>query len=271
MVGLNISVISLSNSERRKFQTKQFDSLGLRFEFLNAVSSEDIKDDEYQELSFDWIRQLKISELACYKSHKKLWEAISISNIPTLILEDDALIAKDLKRLLEKLKKLKNIDLVNLENRGRKKILSSHNFELFDNYKTHKLLHDTTGAAGYVLWPSGAKKLLELEKRKGIALADAQIFRCGNLNKLQIEPAPIIQLDMVNHYGISKNIPKDLSQSSVSSKFRHSPKFNFRIKRLWSEIKLGFQKFKLSFFGQKRHIKTERKEKFKAALDIHTL
>ena len=71
------------------------------------------------------------------------------------------------------------------------------------NSKLLRLYQDRTGAAGYILWPSGANKLIQLEKNSGIGLADAHITACHALKAYQVEPSPIIQLDQCKDYGIS--------------------------------------------------------------------
>jgi len=113
---------------------------------------------------------------------------------------------------------------------------------------------DTTGAAGYLLWPSGAKKLLECEANKGLALADAQIYNCRSLRSFQVEPSPIIQLDMARHYGIKYSYDKKLSKSSVSSKTRLKNNLLFKFKRIWAQLKLGLYRTKIVFFSTKRLI-----------------
>jgi glycosyl transferase family 25 len=67
--------------------------------------------------------------------------------------------------------------------------------------KLFRLYQDRAGAAGYILWPQGAKKLLQCEQKKGIALADAHITDCHNIKAYQVEPTPIIQLDASGKQG----------------------------------------------------------------------
>jgi hypothetical protein len=47
-------------------------------------------------------------------------------------------------------------------------------------------------------FPSGAEKLIQCEKQKGIALADAHITACNNLNSYQVEPSPIRRYIKIN-------------------------------------------------------------------------
>jgi hypothetical protein len=61
-----------------------------------------------------------------------------------------------------------------------------------------------------------AKKLLQCEQKKGIALADAHITDCHNIKAYQVEPTPIIQLDQCRDYAI-QNPNFFLSARSASS------------------------------------------------------
>jgi len=254
MVGINIFVISLISSNRRSFQEIQFERLGLNFEFLNAISSEKITESNYLELSNDWQRPMKKSEVACYLSHQLAWKKVIESQIPALILEDDALISSDISLLLKDVKKVDFCDLINLENRGRKKFVSRVPIISLANYSLLKLYLDNTGAAGYILWPSGAKKLFDCEAKKGLALADAQIHNCKHLKSFQVEPSPIIQLDMVQHYKIENKFDKELSKSSVSSREKINSGLLYKYRRVWSQLKLGLYQIKLVFFGTRRFI-----------------
>jgi len=262
MVGLNIFVISLKKSSRRRFQEKQFSKLGLDFKFLDATSKDEVsnKNTGYS----DWERPLSLSEIACYNSHRNAWEKTASSNKPSLILEDDALISDKLPRLIQNVLFQKNSDYINLENRNRKKIVSKRGISLNNEFSLRKLYHDSTGAAGYILYPKGAKKILACEEKYGVALADAQISKCNSLVKFQIEPALIIQLDMARIYGIKtdKNSFR-LSQSTVSISKKPKKSIKFILRRMNSQIKLGFKKIYLSFFTERRHINTAAKDSFK--------
>jgi len=252
---MTILIISLTGAiQRREFQMQQLSALNLDFKFLDATPVEDIDETIYRQHYQDWQRPLKTTEVACYYSHKHAWNEVIKSNQAALILEDDALLSKCVPKLLEELRNKKGIDLINFENRGRKKFVSRSAEKIVCNSKLLRLYLDRAGAAGYLLWPSGAKKLLECEKNKGLALADAQIYNCRSLKSFQVEPSPIIQLDMVGHYGIKYKFDKKLSKSSVSSKTRLDNNLLFKFKRIWAQIKLGLYQTKISFYATKRLI-----------------
>jgi glycosyl transferase family 25 len=258
---MDILIISLTNAEdRRNFQQEQLSKLGLDFRFLDATSTNNIDKTTYKQHYKDWQRPLKETEVACYYSHRHAWDSVIQSNQPALILEDDALLSRCTPALLKSLSTKKNVDLINLENRGRKKFVSKSSESIVCNSKLLRLYQDRTGAAGYILWPSGAKKLIQCEKRKGIALADAHITACNNLNCYQVEPSPIIQLDHCEWYKIENPINNRASKSSVSSIDNPKGNWLFWVKRICSQIKLGFRQLFLITFSTRRYIKIRTKD-----------
>ncbi len=258
---MDILIISLTNAEeRRNFQQEQLSKLGLDFRFLDATSTNNIDKTTYKQHYKDWQRPLKETEVACYYSHRHAWDSVIQSNQPALILEDDALLSRCTPALLKSLSTKKNVDLINLENRGRKKFVSKSSESIVCNSKLLRLYQDRTGAAGYILWPSGAKKLIQCEKRKGIALADAHITACNNLNVYQVEPSPIIQLDHCKHYGIDSHANPSTSISTVSSVNNPKGGWLFWVKRICSQIKLGIRQLLLITKSQRRYIKLRNKD-----------
>ena len=252
---MQIFVINLPDAvKRRKLQKDQLTKLGLEYKILDATSVEDISADTYKKHYFDWQRPLRKTEVACYYSHRSVWDRVIKSRMPALVLEDDAILSKALPELLENLNNIKNIDLINLENRSRKKFVSkSHRDVAFDS-KLLRLYQDRTGAAGYILWPSGANKLIQLEKNSGIGLADAHITACHALNAYQVEPSPIIQLDQCKEYGISNTYTHIVSKSTVSTPDNYRGGAYFILKRLLYQLKLAFRQLCLLTKSQRRYI-----------------
>ena len=258
---MNILVISLpSAKERRNFQQEQLSKLGLDFKFLDATSTNDINKTTYKQHYQDWQRPLKETEVACYYSHRHAWDSVIQSNQPILILEDDALLSKCVPELLKDLSKITDADLINLENRGRKKFVSKSSEAIACNSKLLRLYQDRTGAAGYALWPSGAKKLIQCENKKGIALADAHITDCNNLISYQVEPSPIIQLDHCEYYGVDDHASPSISSSTVSSANNSKGNWFFWIRRMHFQIKLGLRQLMLITKSERRYIAIKKQE-----------
>lgn len=258
---MQIFVISLPNaSERRKFQKEQLTKLGLEYKILDAISANDISDNTYKKHYFDWQRPLRKTEIACYYSHRSAWQKIIDNNMPALILEDDAVLSSRVPELLYILNKVENNDLVNLENRSRKKFVSRSYTEIDFNAKLYRLYQDRTGAAGYILWPSGANKLIQLEKNSGIGLADAHITSCHDLKAYQVEPSPIIQLDQCEVYGITNAFANTVSGSTVSVGDKHNKTTHFAIKRVLYQFNLACRQIYLLSKSQRRYIKIRQSD-----------
>jgi len=262
---MKILLINLeSDEERLRFQSSQFEQLGLSFERIPAISSSDIPDSLYANESSSWQRKLRKAELACFLSHKKAWEAVSDSEIPILILEDDVVLSKDLNRVLKNIEDRLFLDHVSLEARSRKKLLGKKQYRLCESYFLRKLFQDRSGAAAYVLWPSGAKKLLKKYSEKGASLADAHITECNTLTSYQVVPALAIQIDQCENYNLKSPI-QIKSAISIHAKptsdgelFLH---IGFKIKRMSAMFKQGL-KF-IRYLGRSEYIKIELGSNFK--------
>ena len=129
--------------------------------------------------------------------------------------------------------------------------------------KLFKLYLDRTGAAGYILWPPGAKKLLQYEREHGIALADAQIANCNTLVSYQIEPAHIIQLDQCNYYGIPSIHSDAIQMSTVSQPNKPKVHGIFWIKRITAQVKLFVHILPFIIKSKRRHIKINKESFYK--------
>ena len=252
---MQIFVINLPDAvKRRKLQKDQLTKLGLEYTILDATSVEDISEATYKKHYFDWQRPLRKTEVACYYSHRSAWDSVIRSREPALILEDDAILSKTLPELLVAVNDIKNTDLINLENRSRKKFVSSSDLDIGCSSKLLRLYQDRTGAAGYILWPSGAKKLTLLEKNKGIGLADAHITSCHSLKAFQVEPSPIIQLDQCKDYGVNNIYLSVISKSTVSNNHNYKGGIYFFIKRLYYQFKLALRQLYILTKSQRRYI-----------------
>jgi len=251
------------DKERRAFQEKQLQYFGIDYTFVHAVSTDDISEQRFVQHQYDWQRPLRKVEVACYYSHRILWKKIIETDEPALILEDDALLSRCLPEILSYFSTVKNIDYINLEVVGRKKLLAKKaEFLPMCHTKLYRLYLDRNGTGGYILYPSGAQKLLDLEMKIGIGLADAHINACTNLAAYQIEPAAVIQLDQCEKLGI-------IPPLEMSSNIGVQPKpviplkdsFYFKVKRISAQIKQAIQHVKYFFRATKKHADI-RKEDF---------
>lgn len=236
---MDVLVINLARSaDRLAFQHRQLAALGLGFRRLEAVTAEaagGLRPERYWQ---GWERPLRPAERACLLSHVAAWERIAASGRPALVLEDDAVLSRRVPALLSALEAAAGLDHVTLEARGRRKLLGHATRPLTAGLRLVRLWQDRTGAAAYVLWPSGAAKLLARAGR-GAALADAMICRAYELSSWQVEPACAIQLDRCACYGVPAPIG---TRSTIDGDGRPAGLPAQRLRRVVSQLRMGWRR-----------------------------
>jgi glycosyl transferase family 25 len=242
---MNIYVINLiSAKDRRRHQEVQLRALELPYVIFNAVTPDQVSSTAPPNVRWDrWVRPVSNSERACFLSHFSLWKKIANNSSPALILEDDAVLSKRLPSTLKLLEQLHNIDHINLETTGRKKFLSTGT-SIQDDLYLKRLYLDRSGAGGYILWPSGARKLLQKLDKDGPALTDAFINSTVSLRSYQISPALTIQpcISSLFNYVATLRIDTQISKEMLSdSTLGGKEFFRYKVRRIFHELKLGFR------------------------------
>lgn len=263
---MNILIINLPKStERLAFQRAQFDRLGLNFEVLAASSIVDISEEQYRQQAFGWERPLKKVELACFLSHKRAWQKVLDDQKPYLILEDDAVLASCMSDVLLDLISLdQSVDMINLEVRSRKKILAkSPDFSISHGVQLWRLYQDRTGTGGYIMFPSGAQKVLDKCLIEYPANADAFLFSCYALKAYQAEPALLIQEDQLEPYGLVEHQSQLASTIGRSEQYKpeyknYFTKFTFKMRRIRGQLRLAARLFAVILFATKRFVQLNK-------------
>jgi len=259
---MKVLIINLAAAtERLAFQEQQMVRLNLPYQVMQAIHTEQIKPQTYQALAHGWERPLRVTELACFLSHHNAWQAVQKAQEPMLIIEDDALLAKQTPQLLSALATQKDCDLVTLEVRSRKKLLGKQPIN-WPDFSLWPLYQERTGAAAYVLWPSGAAILLDKVQNAPPALADAFISSTYKLRSFQVEPAAAIQLGQCTAYGIK---PELLTDSFIDAELKPRPRrehlsnrlleqIAYRSRRLYAQLRLVGRKLSLLGRSEQREI-----------------
>jgi len=235
-------VINLdSATERMAFQKQQLQKLGIKFQRIPAYKIDSEDDDIFKKYHNTWQRPMSIAEVSCFFSHKKTWDLIIKNNEAGMILEDDAFLATDLNDILNDLQNKTDIDYVNLETRHkRRRLIAKNPKQKVGKSDLYKLYQGRSGAGGYILWPSGAKKLLLKIEREGIAIADKFINSAYSLEAYQVSPAPIIQIDQCELHQLEPPIKTSTSISSTTkNKTIDTSHLSYRNKRLMGQVKIG--------------------------------
>lgn len=265
---MKVFIINLPQStDRLELQLTQFKRLNLEFERLPAVSVGDISESFYLEHIKHGQRLMKQTEMACFLSHKTAWEKVVLESKPCVILEDDALLVHDFAQILDDIENLTDphIDLINLEVQPRQKIVAkspSHSL-VNHEYALYQLLLEKNGTGGYIVFPSGAQKLLT-EAKNRLALADAFIYSCPNLNMYQIEPAALLQDVICPAYDIPVETPPVSLIGAIKNTVAFEPtlmhRIQFKNNRIKTQIQLGVRTLMALAKGTKRQIAVNRQK-----------
>lgn len=179
-------VSMLNESNRRSFISNQLEKLGIEYTFFDAINiSVDSKYLSYVDRNKTYQingRELSSGEIGCSLSHYFIYKDMVENDICyALILEDDAILDKNLKKFIEgDILKSKEWDIVLL---GYSKVSKSDYFKINSFNPIGQLIYNkeikvgrvskntTCGTVGYLISLNGAAKLLKL-KVSGNTVAD---------------------------------------------------------------------------------------------------
>lgn len=248
-----IFVINLDiSTERLEFQERQFQQLGLSFTRVPAMNAHNIDQTELNQRQTHGPKRMSASEIACLLSHAKCWRHVVELNRPALILEDDAVISKDLPKALKHILERAQDSVVQLESYlSRPKYLyrASEMRLPLAPFKFERLLKDSPGAAGYVVGPVAARNLLRsLESQTYIA--DTYLGLFSGVPHYQLNPAMVVQLQFT-HPSQEANAGY---HSSIYGDENGRARFRQKLRRLWLETYVAYLKLKAFLIGTKKDV-----------------
>jgi glycosyl transferase, family 25 len=182
-----IHVISLKNQTQRREKIEAIlEGQGLKWSFFDAIAGGDIsiylgmydREKRLRNLGYD----LRINEIACFISHRTLWEACVRQGVPFLILEDDIKInqgvgdfaqaAQIVHLIIEKIKpEYLFVRLGNLFDR-KFQVLQ----KISDDFDIVRYQRDPSTAMGYIISPQVAEILLA-QSEKFFCAVDNYMWR----------------------------------------------------------------------------------------------
>ncbi|GHU75172.1 hypothetical protein FACS189461_0910 [Spirochaetia bacterium] len=189
---IKIYVISLKKSvERQESIIKQFNALGLEFEFFDAVNGKALTPEEIARYSDSnkakkyLKRELTKGEIGCALSHFLIYKKIIDEHIDhAIILEDDAQLTDDFPLVIEALHKVKTHNyIIKLENpnSGRESRESVYTpwrqMRLTPGYKIVYPLSFISLATGYYIDNEAAQTLLHKSEKIFLAADDWEYWR----------------------------------------------------------------------------------------------
>jgi len=160
---LQILVISLRRSlDRRAKVEQEMQQISLQWSFLDAVDGSALQSPpaEYKPLKVKWLQgyELTANEIGCYLSHKEAWKHCVEKNIPTLILEDDFVLAPEFGQVIQTL--LSNQAAWSFVRLQGLYEVSYEEVALIDGVRLVKNIGDAVGATAYLLKPEIAHTLV---------------------------------------------------------------------------------------------------------------
>lgn len=236
------------------FQKLQLNSLQLRYQRFDAVTPDTLSPPKNDPYWTRWNRRLTETEKAIFASHQLAWGTIANCSKPKLVVEDDACLSAEVPQFLNKATELANVDRITLEFRGRKKLVAT---EFDSRLSIRRLYQDRTGAAAYILWPNGARKLL-LRSAQRPGLADGILCEAHELITYQADPALAIQLDAYQrHIGPppietrstrKSPVPTPIDQTSVLQEAL------YRFRRISAEFHMALRFLKYQKVAVRTHV-----------------
>ena len=127
--------------------------------------------------------------IGCLASHYLLWDKCSKQDEPFLVLEQDAIVVRDPRELLNDIDKICHLDATNPFDLDRENHFEFYNKQIalftkgvsryptnnFYGKKTSKVIPDGCfrGTYGYIITPEGAKDIVNWTKNNGVLPSDA--------------------------------------------------------------------------------------------------
>lgn len=161
---IQILIISLERSlDRRAKAAQEMAKVSMPWSFLSAVDGSALKKppEEYNSRKVRWLlgHDLTPNEIGCYLSHKLAWRSCVANDLPTLVFEDDFVLAPNFQEVITEL--LHNQSLWNFV---RLQGLYEVPFRVvteISNIKLVKNIGDAVGATAYLLKPDVARRLIQ--------------------------------------------------------------------------------------------------------------
>lgn len=253
---MEVLIINMASAtDRMAFMAAQMAHFGLSFRRIEAVTPQTLTPPPDDPVWRRWQRPLRVTEMALCASHMAAWRAVIAQDAPALILEDDAVLASATPAFLDQVARLSGIDHISLETRGRKKVVARAPHL---DAPILRLWQDRTGSAAYVLWPRGARLLLDHASHVG-GPSDAIISSTYAMASYQACPALSVQLDICTRYGLTPAI-ETRSLIDAVAKPAHAQgdgagqQMAFRARRIWAQIVMGARHLFRPHKAHRRHI-----------------
>lgn len=163
-------IISLRKAEKRRaFMRGQLHSLGLEFEFVDAVHGAEEPDHvlfrKYNDARRARLRgadaSLRLSQLGCFASHYLMWEKCVEGGAPIIVLEDDATLLPAFMSFYEHAGQFaQHYGLVWMQPSRKVANQAGLALERIGPFAVRKFAKGFSGTTGYLITPRAARTLL---------------------------------------------------------------------------------------------------------------
>lgn len=258
---LPILIINLeSSADRLTFQERQFERMGMAFERVPAVDGLALPRETFKRYAFQWDRPLSHSEVACLLSHSLCWRRAAEGN-GAVVMEDDQVLADEIKPVLEELGPRDGAMIFNLETQPRLRYVAREPSETIADIRFFELKMPTAGAGAYVVTRDAARLLLERMERRA-AIADYFIHSAPGIRRFQADPGLTLELrTMSGMYSLTRRPEANTVISRINLKKSLVTRFfwtvqhpRVRMRRALSQLRLIFDKAKASSSAIRRKI-----------------
>ncbi|MEM7776944.1 MAG: glycosyltransferase family 25 protein [Pseudomonadota bacterium] len=201
----NIVVINLEReAARREHMTAALAGLDLPFKFIDAIDLQLVTDAYLarQVVDPDILDTIGRGMTCCFLSHRKAWNVAANAQEWTVILEDDVHFGEGTKFFLATTDWIPpGVEFVKLETFGQKVLVQRRGHHIGDR-RLLRLASSHVGAAGYMITPRIAQRLLEESETIDWSidkfLFDPAYPRLRDLVRWQLTPALCVQDSHLN-------------------------------------------------------------------------
>jgi len=190
-------IVYLSNNEFSveitQYTIESLEKFGIEYELFDGVVGRDgvkvlADHNRYPSVHIDQ-HHWTDGTIGCLASHYLLWEKCAKQDEPFLILEQDGVVIKDPRELIDQVERICHLDSINPFSLRDKNHYEKYNIEVekylkgvskypwnhFYGKKVAKLVPNGSfrGTYGYLLQPKGAQEILEWTKLNGLLPSDA--------------------------------------------------------------------------------------------------
>jgi glycosyl transferase family 25 len=230
-------LINLDRSpDRLEFFQNQANSVGITFERISAIDGRLLPETTWRSIvdkRFEF-QPINVYEVACFLSHKAIWERIVRDRIAmAAIFEDDAILAPQIADTFRSIENAEtSFDVIKLETTLRSVVLTESNVSLATGESLHGLRSWHGGTAGYVVSLEGARKLSKatnfISDQIDQAMFNPLSKISSSLNILQCKPAICIQKELL-HRGQPATFASTIERKNTRSRlFRHGVLIDLR-------------------------------------------